>query len=55
MSVKNLVKALKSLDQFTPGSVHKVVSECDVGFEDLNDWIDYDHPVIKILKSNVTF
>ena len=45
MSVKNLVKALKSLDQFTPGSVHKAVSECGVGFEDLKDWIDYDYPV----------
>ena len=45
MSVKNLVKALESLDQFTSGSVHKVVSECDVGFEDLKDWIDYDYPV----------
>ena len=45
MSVKNLVKTLESLEQFTPESVHKVVSECDIGIEDLKDWIDYDYPV----------
>jgi len=45
MSVKNLVKTLESLEQFTPESVHKVVSECDLGIEDLKDWIDYDYPV----------
>ena len=45
MSVKNLVKVLENMDRFTPGSVRKVVSECDVGFEDLKDWIDYDYPV----------
>ena len=45
MSVKNLVKVLENMDRFTPGSVRKVVSEYDVGFEDLKDWIDYDYPV----------
>jgi predicted metal-dependent enzyme (double-stranded beta helix superfamily) len=45
MSVENLVKALESLEQFTPESVHGVVSECDIGVEDLRDWIDYDYPV----------
>ena len=45
MYVENLVKALESLGQFTPESVHGVVSECDIGIEDLRDWIDYDYPV----------
>ena len=45
MSVENLVKALESLEQFTPENVHWVVSECDLGVEDLEDWIDYDYPV----------
>jgi len=45
MSVENLVKTLESLEQFTPESVHGVVSECDIGIEDLRDWIDYDYPV----------
>jgi predicted metal-dependent enzyme (double-stranded beta helix superfamily) len=45
MSVKNLVKALENLGQFTPESVREVVSECDVGFEDLKEWINYDYPV----------
>ena len=45
MSVENLVKALESLGQCTPESVHGVVSECDIGIEDLEDWIDYDYPV----------
>ena len=45
MSVKNLVKTLERLEQFTPESVHKVVSECDIGIEDLRDWIDYDYPI----------
>ncbi|MCS5660862.1 MAG: cysteine dioxygenase family protein [Dehalococcoidia bacterium] len=45
MSVKNLVKTLENLEQFTPESVHEVVSECDIGIEDLKDWIDYDYPV----------
>ena len=45
MSVRNLVKALESLEQFTPESVHGVVSECNIGGEDLRDWIDYEYPV----------
>ena len=45
MSVKNLVKTLESLEEFTPESVHEVVSECDIGVEDLKNWIDYDYPV----------
>ena len=45
MSVKNLVKALESLERFTPESVHGIVSKCDIGVEDLKDWIDYDYPV----------
>ena len=45
MSVNNLVKALENLEQFTPESVHRVVSECDIGVEDLGNWIDYDYPV----------
>ena len=45
MSVKNLVKALKNLEQLTPESVHEIVSECDIGVGDLEDWIDYDYPV----------
>lgn len=45
MSVENLVKALENLEQFTPESVHRVVSECDIGVEDLGNWIDYDYPV----------
>ena len=45
MSVENLVKALENLEQFTPESVHRVVSECNIGVEDLGDWIDYDYPV----------
>jgi len=45
MSVKNLVKALESLELFTPESVHGVVSECNIGVEDLRDWIDYEYPV----------
>jgi len=45
MSVENLVKTLESLEEFTPESVHEVVSECDIGIEDLRDWIDYDYPV----------
>ena len=45
MSVTKLVKSLESLGQFTPESVHEVVSECDIGVEDLKDWIDYEYPV----------
>ena len=45
MSVENLVKTLESLEEFTPESVHEVVSECDIGVEDLKNWIDYDYPV----------
>ena len=45
MSVENLVKALESLERFTPENVHEVVSECDIGVEDLEDWINYDYPV----------
>ena len=45
MSVKNLVKTLESLEEFTPESVHEVVSECDIEVEDLKNWIDYDYPV----------
>ena len=45
MSVKNLVKTLESLEEFTPESVHEVVSECDIGVEDLKNWIVYDYPV----------
>ena len=45
MSVKNLVKTLESLGEFTPESVHGAVSECDIGAEDLGGWIDYDYPI----------
>ena len=45
MSVESLVKALESLERGTPESVHEVVAECDIGIEDLGNWIDYDYPV----------
>tara|TARA_B100001167_G_scaffold172961_1_gene124938 strand:- start:39 stop:716 length:678 start_codon:yes stop_codon:yes gene_type:complete len=45
MAVENLVKTLESLKQVTPESVYKVVSECDIGVEDLKEWIDYDYPI----------
>ena len=45
MSVENLVKALKNLEQLTPESVHQIVSECDIEVGDLENWIDYDYPV----------
>jgi len=45
MSVENLVKALESLERFTPESVHQIVSECDIEVGDLEDWINYDYPV----------
>ena len=45
MSVENLVKALKNLEQHTPESVHEIVSECDIEVGDLENWIDYDYPV----------
>ena len=45
MSVENLVKALKKLEQHTPESVHEIVSECDIEVGDLENWIDYDYPV----------
>ena len=45
MSVKNLVKTLESLGKFTPESVQEAISKCDLGAEDLGEWIDYDYPV----------
>ena len=45
MSVKNLVKTLESLGKFTPESVQEAITKCDLGAEDLEEWIDYDYPV----------
>ena len=36
---------MNGLDEFSPKSVHKVVSESDIGFRDLENWIDYDYSV----------
>ena len=45
MTRGKLIESLEGLSEFTPGSVHEVVSECDIGFEDLKEWIDYHYPV----------
>ena len=45
MKLRKLIESLEGLSEFTPGSVHEVVSKCDVGFEELKDWIDYHYPI----------
>ena len=44
MTLEGLKDSLEGLSEFTPESVYETVSKSTVGFEDLEDWIDYDYP-----------
>ena len=45
MTLEGLIDSLEGLNEFTPESVYETVSKSTVGFEDLEDWIDYNYPV----------
>ena len=44
MTLEGLIDSLEGLSEFTPESVYETVSKSTVGFEDLENWIDYNYP-----------